>query len=177
MDYRATTILAVKKDGKTVMVADGQVTLGQSIIAKTTAHKLRRIYNGKVILGIAGAAGYGVLLCEDFEKCLNKFSGSLIRASVEFAKNVRTMPHGSNEDVHMMVADKDNLLVLSSNGEILEPDNNVYSIGSGSPYALAAAKALLRNTDMDARQVADEAMKIASETCVFTISNYTYEEI
>ena len=177
MDYRATTILAVKKDGKTVMVADGQVTLGQSIVAKNTAHKLRRIYNGKVILGIAGAAGYGVLLCEEFEKCLNKFSGSLLRAAVEFAKNVRTMPHGSNEDVHMMVADKDNLLVLSSNGEILEPDGNVYSIGSGSPYALAAAKALLRNTDMDAKQVADEAMKIASETCVFTNSNYTYEEI
>ena len=177
MDYRATTILAVKKDGKTVMVADGQVTLGQSIIAKTTAHKLRRIYNNKVIVGFAGAAGFAVLLSEEFEKCLNKFSGSLLRASVEFAKNVRSMPRGSNEDVSMMVADKDNLLVLSSNGEILEPDGNVYSIGSGSPYALAAAKALLRNTDMDARQVADEAMKIASETCVYTNSNYTYEEI
>ena len=172
MDYRATTILAVKKDGKTVMVADGQVTLGQSIIAK-----LRRIYNNKVIVGFAGAAGFAVLLSEEFEKCLNKFSGSLLRASVEFAKNVRSMPRGNNEDVSMMVADKDNLLVLSSNGEILEPDNNVYSIGSGSPYALAAAKALLRNTDMDARQVADEAMKIASETCVYTNSNYTYEEI
>lgn len=177
MDFRATTILAVKKDNKTVMVADGQVTLGQSIIAKTTAHKLRRIYNGKVIVGFAGAAGYAVLLCEEFEKCLNKFSGSLLRSAVEFAKNVRTMPHGSNEDVMMLVADKDTLLMLSSSGEVLEPEGNVYSIGSGSPYALAAAKALLRNTDMDAMQVANEAMKIASETCVFTNSNYTYEEI
>ena len=177
MDFRATTILAVKKDGKTVMVADGQVTLGQSIIAKTTAHKLRRIYNGKVIVGFAGAAGYAVLLCEEFEKCLNKFSGSLVRSAVEFAKNVRTMPHGSNEDVMMLVADKDTLLMLSSSGEVLEPEGNVYSIGSGSPYALAAAKALLRNTDMDARQVADASMQIASETCVFTNSNYTYEEI
>ena len=177
MDFRATTILAVKKDGKTIMVADGQVTLGQSIIAKTTAHKLRRIYNGKVIVGFAGAAGYAVLLCEEFEKCLNKFSGSLLRSAVEFAKNVRTMPHGSNEDVMMLVADKDTLLMLSSSGEVLEPEGNVYSIGSGSPYALAAAKALLRDTDMDARQVADAAMQIASETCVFTNSNYTYEEI
>ncbi|MBQ7880934.1 MAG: ATP-dependent protease subunit HslV [Clostridia bacterium] len=177
MDFRATTILAVKKDGKTVMVADGQVTLGQSIIAKTTAHKLRKIYNDKVIVGFAGAAGYAVLLCEEFEKCLNKFSGSLIRSAVEFAKNVRTMPHGSNEDVMMLVADKDTLLMLSSSGEVLEPEGNVYSIGSGSNYALAAAKALLRNTDMDAMSVANEAMKIASETCVFTNSNYTYEEI
>ncbi len=177
MDFRATTILAVKKDGKTIMVADGQVTLGQSIIAKTTAHKLRRIYNGKVIVGFAGAAGYAVLLCEEFEKCLNKFSGSLLRSAVEFAKNVRTMPHGSNEDVMMLVADKDTLLMLSSSGEVLEPEGDVYSIGSGSNYALAAAKALMRNTNMNAREIADEAMKIASETCVFTNSNYTYEEI
>ena len=177
MDFRATTILAIRKDNKTIMVADGQVTLGQSIIAKTTAHKLRRIYDGKVIVGFAGAAGYAVLLCEEFEKCLNKFSGSLLRSAVEFAKNVRTMPHGSNEDVMMLVADKDMLLMLSSSGEVLEPEGNVYSIGSGSSYALAAAKALLRNTDMSAREIADEAMKIASETCVFTNSNYTYEEI
>lgn len=177
MDFRATTILAIRKNNKTIMVADGQVTLGQSIIAKTTAHKLRRIYDGKVIVGFAGAAGYAVLLCEEFEKCLNKFSGSLLRSAVEFAKNVRTMPHGSNEDVMMLVADKDMLLMLSSSGEVLEPEDNVYSIGSGSSYALAAAKALLRNTDMDAKQIATEAMKIASETCVFTNSNYTYEEI
>lgn len=177
MDFRATTILAIRKNNKTIMVADGQVTLGQSIIAKTTAHKLRRIYDGKVVVGFAGAAGYAVLLCEEFEKCLNKFSGSLLRSAVEFAKNVRTMPHGSNEDVMMLVADKDMLLMLSSSGEVLEPEDNVYSIGSGSSYALAAAKALLRNTDMDAKQIATEAMKIASETCVFTNSNYTYEEI
>ena len=177
MDFKATTILAVKKDGKTIMVADGQVTLGQSIIAKTTAHKLRRIYDGKVIVGFARAAGYAVLLCEEFEKCLNKFSGSLVRSAVEFAKNVRTMPHGSNEDVMMLVADKDTLLMLSSSGEILEPEGDVYSIGSGSNYALAAAKALMRNTNMSAKEIADEAMKIASETCVFTNSNYTYEEI
>ncbi|MBQ8430488.1 MAG: ATP-dependent protease subunit HslV [Clostridia bacterium] len=177
IDIKATTILAVKKAGKTVMIADGQVTLGQSVIIKATAHKLKRIYDGKVLVGFAGAAGYALILCEELEKCLNKFSGHLIKSCSEFAKNIRTMPHGSNEDVMMIVADKDQMLVLSSGGEVLEPEDCVYSVGSGSNYALSAAKALLRNTDFDAKKIAEEAMKIASETCVYTNTNYTYEEI
>ena len=177
IDIKATTILAVKRNGKTIMIADGQVTLGQSVIIKATAHKLRRIYDGKVIVGFAGAAGYALILCEELEKHLNKFSGHLVKSCMEFAKAIRNMPHGSNEDVMMIVADKDQMLVLSSAGEVLEPEDDIYSVGSGSNYALAAAKALLRNTDLDARTIAEEAMKIASETCVYTNSNYTYEEI
>ena len=177
IDIKATTILAVKKNGKTVMIADGQVTLGQSVIIKGTAHKLRRIYDDKVIVGFAGAAGYALILCEELEKQLNKFSGHLVKSCMEFAKAVRSMPHGSNEDVMMIVADKDQMLVLSSSGEVLEPEDCIYSVGSGSNYALSAGKALLRNTDLDAKTIATEAMKIASETCVYTNSNYTYEEI
>lgn len=177
IDIKATTILAVKKDNKTVMIADGQVTLGQNIIIKGTAHKLKRIYDGKVVVGFAGAAGYALILCEELEKCLNKFSGHLVKSCMEFSKHVRTMPHGSNEDVMMIVADKSQMLVLSSGGEVLEPEDNVYSIGSGSNFALSAAKALLRNTNLDAKTIAEESMKIASETCVYTNSNYTFEEI
>jgi len=177
IDIKATTILAVKKNDKTIMIADGQVTLGQNMVIKGTAHKLKRIYDGKVIVGFAGAAGYALILCEELEKCLNKFSGHLVKSCMEFSKNVRTMPHGSNEDVMMIVADKDQMLVLSSGGEVLEPEDNVYSVGSGSVFALSAAKALLRNTKLDAKKIAEEAMKIASETCVYTNTNYTYEEI
>lgn len=177
IDIKATTILAVKKDNKTVMIADGQVTLGQNMIIKGTAHKLKRIYDGKVLVGIAGAAGYALLLCEELEKCLNKFSGHLIKSCMEFSKNVRTMPHGSNEDVMLIVADHNQMLALSSAGEVMEPEGDAYSIGSGSVFALAAAKALLRNTDFDAKKIAEEAMHIASETCVYTNDNYTIEEI
>lgn len=177
IDIKATTILAVKRNDKTIMIADGQVTLGQNMVIKGTAHKLKRIYDGKVIVGFAGAAGYALILCEELEKCLNKFSGHLVKSCMEFSKNVRSMPHGSNEDVMMIVADKDQMLVLSSGGEVLEPEDNVYSVGSGSVFALSAAKALLRNTKMDVKKIAEEAMKIASETCVYTNSNYTYEEI
>lgn len=177
IDIKATTILAVKRNGKTVMIADGQVTLGQSVIIKGTAHKLRRIYDGKIIVGFAGAAGYALILCEELEKCLNKFSGHLVKSCMEFSKNIRTMPHANGEDVMLIVADKDQMLVLSSGGEVLEPEDCIYSVGSGSLYALSAAKALLRNTNMDAKQIAEEAMKIASETCVYTNTNYTYEEI
>ena len=177
IDIKATTILAVKKNDKTIMIADGQVTLGQNMVIKGTAHKLKRIYDGKVIVGFAGAAGYALILCEELEKCLNKYSGHLVKSCMEFGKNVRNMPHGNNEDVMMIVADKDQMLVLSSAGEVLEPEDNVYSVGSGSVFALSAAKALLRNTKLDAKKIAEEAMKIASETCVYTNSNYTYEEI
>lgn len=177
IDIKATTILAVKRNDKTVMIADGQVTLGQNMIIKGSAHKLKRIYNGKVLVGIAGAAGYALILCEELEKCLNKFSGHLIKACMEFSKSVRTMPHGSNEDVMLIVADHDQMLALSSAGEIMEPECDAYSIGSGSVFALSAAKALIRNTDFDAKKIAQEAMKIASETCVYTNDNYTVEEI
>lgn len=177
IDIKATTILAVKKDNKTVMIADGQVTLGQNIIIKGTAHKLKRIYDGKVLVGIAGAAGYALILCEELEKYLNKYSGHLVKSCMEFSKSVRTMPHGSNEDVMMIVADHDQMLVLSSAGEVMEPECNVHSIGSGSVFALSAAKALLRNTDFDAKKIAEESMKIASETCVYTNDNFTCEEI
>jgi len=177
IDIKATTVLAIRKNNKTVMIADGQVTLGQGVIIKGTAHKLKRLYDGKILVGFAGGAGFAMILCEELEKCLNKFSGHLVKSCIEFSKTVRSMPRGNNEDVMMIVADKDQMLVVSSGGEVLEPEDSIYSVGSGSLYALSAAKALLRNTKMDAKEIAFESMKIASETCVYTNTNYTYEEI
>ncbi|HIU06306.1 MAG TPA: ATP-dependent protease subunit HslV, partial [Candidatus Onthoplasma faecigallinarum] len=173
--FRGTTIVAVKKNGKTVIAGDGQVTMGQSVILKGTAHKVRRLYDDKVVVGFAGGTADAFAMCEEFEKMLNKYSGSLMRSAVEYAKNIRNGPHG-NAEAMMIVADKDTLLILTSVGDVVEPDDGVCAIGSGGNYALSAAKALIRNTDLDAREIAIKAMEIASSICVFTNNNYVVEE-
>ena len=174
--FRGTTIVAVKKDGKTVVAGDGQVTMGQSVILKGTAHKVRRLFDNKVVVGFAGGTADAFAMCEEFEKMLNKFSGSLLRSAVEYAKNIRSRGH-SNAEAMMIVADKSTLLILTSNGDVVEPDDGVCAIGSGGNYALSAAKALIKNTDLDARSIAVKAMEIASDICVFTNSNYVIEEV
>lgn len=174
--FRGTTIVAVKKGGKTVIAGDGQVTMGQSVILKGTAHKVRRLYDDKVVVGFAGGTADAFAMCEEFEKMLNKYSGSLMRSAVEYAKNIRNS-HRGNAEAMMIVADKDTLLILTSVGDVVEPDDGVCAIGSGGNYALSAAKALIRNTDLDAREIAVRAMEIASSICVFTNNNYVIEEV
>ena len=174
--FRGTTIVAVKKDGKTVVAGDGQVTMGQSVILKGKAHKVRRLFDGKVVVGFAGGTADAFAMCEEFEKMLNKYSGSLMRSAVEYAKNIRNGVR-SNAEAMMIVADKDTLLILTSVGDVAEPDDEVCAIGSGGNYALSAAKALVKNTDLDARTIAIKAMEIASDICVFTNNNYIVEEV
>ena len=177
MEFRGTTICAVKKDGVTAIAGDGQVTMGESIIFKNTAVKVRRIYGDKVILGFAGSVTDAFSLTERFEGMLNKFSGNLMRSAVELADLWRSDKIGRKLDAMMIVADKDTLLILSGTGEVIEPDGGCCSIGSGGNYALAAARALLQNTDMGAEDVARKALKIASEICVFTNDNIICETI
>ena len=174
--FKGTTIVAVKKDGKTVIAGDGQVTMGQQIILKGTAHKVRRLFGGKVVVGFAGGTADAFAMCEEFEKMLNKYSGSLMRSAVEYAKNIRN-GHRGNSEAMMIVADKDTLLILTSIGDVVEPDDGVCAIGSGGNYALSAAKALINNTDLGARDIAIKAMEIASSICIFTNGNYVIEEV
>ncbi len=175
--FRGTTIVAVKKDGKTVVAGDGQVTMGQQVILKGNAHKVRRIYEDKVVVGFAGGTADAFAMCEEFEKMLNKYSGSLMRSCVEYAKSIRSGELKANAEAMMIVADKTTLLMLTSVGDVVEPDDGVCAIGSGGNYALAAAKALLRNTDLSAKDIAVKAMEIASDICIFTNKNFVVEEV
>lgn len=174
--FRGTTIIAVKKDGKTVIAGDGQVTMGQQVIFKSTAHKVRRLYDNKVVVGFAGGTADAFAMCEEFEKMLNKYSGSLMRSAVEYAKNIRSAGK-NNAEALMIVADKDTLLILTCMGDVIEPDDGICAIGSGGNYALSAAKALVKNTDFSAREIAVKAMEIASDICVFTNKNFVIEEV
>ncbi len=177
MEIRGTTILAVKKDGKTVIAGDGQVTMGQSVILKGTAVKVRKIYQDKVIVGFAGSTADAFNLTEKFEKQLQKYSGNLMRAAVELAQLWRTDKILRNLDALMIVADKENLVLLTGAGDVIEPEDGICAIGSGGNYALAAAKALIQNTKFSAKEIARKAMEIASDICVFTNSNFVIEEV
>ncbi len=175
--FRGTTIVAVKRDDKTVIVGDGQVTMGESIILKGTARKVRRLYDGKVVVGFAGGTADAFAMCEEFEKMLNKYSGSLMRSAVEYAKNIRNGGHKANAEALMIVADKSTLLILTCVGDVIEPDDGICAIGSGGNYALSAAKALINNTDLSAREIAIKSMEIATSICVYTNGNYVIEEV
>lgn len=177
MEFRGTTICAVKKDGITAIAGDGQVTLGESVIFKNTAIKVRRIYGGKVILGFAGSVTDAFALTERFEGMLNKFAGNLMRSAVELAELWRSDKVGRKLDAMMITADENTLLILSGTGEVIEPDEGVCAIGSGGNYALAAARALYKETDYDAETIARKALKIASEICVFTNDNIRCETV
>ncbi len=177
MELRATTIVGVKKDGKTVIAGDGQVTAGQQVIMKGNAKKVRRLYDDKVIVGFAGSVADAFSLSEMFEQMLNKYSGNLMRSAVELAQLWRGDKVLRQLEAMMIVADKEQMFVLSGVGDVIEPENGICAIGSGGNYALAAARALSKNTDMDARQIAVEAMNIASEICIFTNNNLTVEEV
>ncbi len=174
---KGTTIVGVKKDGKIVIAGDGQVTMGQSVVMKGNAKKVRRIYNDKVVIGFAGSVADAFSLSEMFEQMLNKYSGNLMRSAVELAQLWRGDKILRQLEAMMIVADEDNMLVLSGSGEVIEPETGVCAIGSGGNYALAAAKALIQNTDLSARDIAVKAMQIASEICIFTNGNIIAEEL
>jgi ATP-dependent HslUV protease subunit HslV len=174
-EFMGTTICAVKKNGKTAIAGDGQVTLSQSVIFKNNAVKVRRIYNGNVILGFAGSVSDAFTLSERFEEMLNKYSGNLMRSAVELAELWRSDKVGRKLEAMMITADKDTLLIVSGSGEVIEPDGGVCAIGSGGNYALAAARALTQETDYSADEIAKKALKIASEICVFTNDHITCE--
>lgn len=182
MQIHATTILAIKHDGKLVMIGDGQVTMSNSIM-KHTANKIRVMHNGKVLAGFAGSAADAFTLYERFEKKLNEHGGKLARAAVELAKDWRTDKYLRKLEALLIVADKESLFLLSGNGDVIQPDDNILAIGSGGNYALAAARALVRNSALDkkhsmsAKEIAEISMKIASEICPFTNDNFHTEEI
>ena len=175
--FYATTIVAVRQKGKTAIAGDGQVTFGQSAIMKSTARKVRRLYHGKVVAGFAGSVADAFTLFEKFEAKLEEFNGNLMRASVELAKEWRTDRVLRKLEALLLVADNETLLMISGSGEVIEPDGDVAAIGSGGFYALAAARALVKHTDMEAAEIAKEALTLAADICVFTNHNIKVEEL
>jgi ATP-dependent HslUV protease, peptidase subunit HslV len=171
-----TTVLCVRKDNKVVLTADGQVTMGESVI-KHSAKKTRRLYSDKILAGFAGSTADALSLFSRFEGKLQEFHGNLPRAAVELAKEWRTDRSLRHLDALLIVADTKSTFLLSGNGDVIEPDDGISAIGSGGPYALAAARALAKHTKMSAKDVAQEAMRIASEICIFTNSNFSVEEL
>ncbi len=176
-EFKGTTICAVKRNGVTAIAGDGQVTLGESVVFKNSAKKVRRIYNDSVILGFAGAVSDAFTLCERFEGMLNKYSGNLLRSAVELAELWRNDKVGRQLNAMMIVADVSTLLIVSGTGEVIEPDDGVCAIGSGGNYALAAARALMEETDYSADEIAVKALKIASKICIFTNDNIMVETV
>lgn len=177
LEFRGTTICAVKKDGITAIAGDGQVTFGESIVFKNNAIKVRRIFNGNVIVGFAGSVSDAFTLTERFEEMLNKYSGNLMRSAVQLAELWREDKVGRKLEAMMICADKENLLIVSGGGEVIEPDGGVCAIGSGGNYALAAARALKEETNYSADEIAYKALKIASSICIFTNDNIVVEKI
>lgn len=175
--FKGTTICAIRKNGKTAIAGDGQVTMSQSVIFKSNAKKVRRIYNDKVVIGFAGSVADAFSLSERFEEMLNKFSGNLMRSAVELAQLWRSDKILRHLEAMMIVADSELLLIISGNGDVIEPQENICAIGSGGNYAFAAAKALNENTKLTAKEIAYKSLKIASEICVFTNDNIIVEEI
>lgn len=174
---RSTTVVGVRKDGKTAIAADGQVTLGEATILKHTARKVRRLANGKVVCGFAGSVADAQALQDRFETKLEAFGGNLKRAAVEFAKDWRTDKILRQLNALMLVADADGMLLVSGDGNVIEPDDGVAGIGSGGPYAMAAARALILHSNLDAEGAAREALRIASEICVFTNDQAVVETV
>lgn len=172
-----TTIIAVKKDGKTVIAGDGQVTMGQSVVLKNNAVKVRRMYNDKVVVGFAGSVADAFTLSSKFEEMLQKFSGNLLRSAVELAQSWRTDKFLRNLEAMMIVADTEKVLLISGDGNVIEPESGVCAIGSGGNYALAAGKALLQHSKMTAKEIATHALRIAGEICIFTNGHLTIEEV
>ncbi len=175
--FRGTTICAVRRNGHTAIAGDGQVTLGESVIFKTSARKVRRLYDGKVVIGFAGAVADAFTMCEKFEDKLTQCGGNLERAAVALAQTWRGDQAMRQLETQMIVADASTLLVLSGNGEVIDPDGGVVAIGSGGNYALAAARALVENTELSAHDIAEKALHIAASICVYTNDNIVVEDV
>jgi ATP-dependent HslUV protease subunit HslV len=173
---RSTTILCVRRGGKVVIAGDGQVTLGQEVL-KASAKKLRRLYNNKILAGFAGSTADAFALFARFEAKLEQHNGNLARSVVELAKAWRTDRVLRHLEALLLVADAQNTYLVSGNGDVIEPDNEVAAIGSGGAFAKAAATALIENTKLGAKEIAERAMKIAGEICIYTNENIAYEEL
>jgi len=171
-----TTVLCVRRDGKVVMASDGQVTMGQQVM-KHTARKIRRLFNDKVLAGFAGSTADALSLFERFEGKLQEHHGNLAKAAVELAKEWRKDRALRHLEALLVVADAKGTFLLSGNGDVIEPDDDACAIGSGGSYALAAARALLKHTKMSAKDIVQESMRLASEICIYTNSNFTVEEL
>jgi ATP-dependent HslUV protease subunit HslV len=175
--FRGTTILSVRRDGKVVIGGDGQVTMGNSIVMKGNARKVRRLYGDQVIAGFAGGTADAFTLFELFEAKLEKYSGNLMRSAVELAKDWRTDRLLRRLEALLTVADRHASLIITGNGDVIEPENSIMAIGSGGPYAQSAAIALLENTKLSAKKIVEKSLEIAANICVFTNHNLTIEEL
>ncbi len=173
---RSTTVLAVRRDGKVVMAGDGQVTMGEGVV-KHTARKIRRLYQDKILAGFAGSTADAFSLFARFEAKLEQYHGNLGRAAVELAKEWRTDKALRHLEALLLVADPNQTFLISGAGDVIEPDEGIAAIGSGGPYALAAARALYEKTQLPARDIAEEAMRIAGQICIFTNDKLTIEEL
>jgi ATP-dependent HslUV protease subunit HslV len=173
---RSTTILCVRRDGHLAMGGDGQVTMGESVV-KQKARKVRRLYNEKIVAGFAGSTADALSLFARFEQKLEEYHGNLSRAVVELAKDWRTDRALRHLEALLLVADEKNTYLVSGNGDVIEPDDGIVAIGSGGPYALAAARALAKHTAMSAREIVQEAMLLAGQICIFTNDQIAVEEI
>lgn len=173
---RSTTVLSVRRDGKVVLAGDGQVTLGESVI-KHTAKKIRRLYQDKILAGFAGSTADAFSLFSRFESKLEQYHGNIGRAAVELAKDWRTDKFLRHLEALLLVCDKDQTFLLSGQGDVIEPDGGIAAIGSGGPFAQAAAEALATYTKLSAREIAEQAMKIAGKMCIYTNDNVTIEEL
>jgi ATP-dependent HslUV protease subunit HslV len=175
-EIRATTILSVRRDGRLAIGGDGQVTMGESVI-KQKAKKIRRLYNDKILAGFAGSTADALSLFSRFEQKLDEFHGNLSRAVVELAKDWRTDRALRHLEALLLVADTKNTYLVSGNGDVIEPDDGIVAIGSGGPYALAAARALAKHTQLSARDIVQESMRLAGEICIFTNQEIVIEEL
>lgn len=175
--FKGTTICAVKKGNQIAIAGDGQVTMGEHTVFKTTARKVRRLYNGEVVVGFAGSVADAFTLCEKFEEKLQQCSGNLEKAAVALAQNWRGDQMMRQLESMMIAADKDHLLILSGTGEVIDPDEGIAAIGSGGNYALAAARALVQNTDLSAAKIAEKSLHIAASICVYTNDHIIVETV
>ena len=175
--FKGTTICAVKKGNQIAIAGDGQVTMGEHTVFKTTARKVRRLYNGEVVVGFAGSVADAFTLCEKFEEKLQQCSGNLEKAAVQLAQTWRGDQAMRHLESMLIVADHDHLLILSGTGEVIDPDEGIAAIGSGGNYALAAARALVQNTDLSAAEIAEKSLRIAASICVFTNDHIIVETL
>ncbi len=176
MDFYGTTVLCVKRENSVVIASDGQVTFGNTVL-KHNAKKIRRLFNGKVLTGFAGSTADAFTLFEKFEGKLETYKGNLLRAAVELAKDWRTDKILRRLEALLIVADKEHILIISGNGDVIEPEDQIAAIGSGGPYAYAAAKALYENTNLTAKEIASKALQIASKICIYTNTIISMEEL
>ena len=173
---RSTTVIAVKRNGKVAMAGDGQVTAGNTVV-KGNAHKVRKIYNGKVLTGFAGSVADAFTLFDKFEEKLKEYNGDIMRSAVELAKLWRTERAYQKLEAMLLVANSERILLISGDGNVIEPENDVCAIGSGGNYAYAAALAYLETSDLNARDIAEKSLKIAGDICIYTNHTLTIEEL